>query len=164
MTGTRLLQSLNTIAGTYKIGRFIYTGDCIIGIKGRIAFECSGLYSLIIAHKALEDTTLSKEQNQFKQIISQKWAHLVYSGLYFDPLRQNLEIFLDDHQYYVTGTVTLKLTTGTALPVKYSSPFLIQEKNTVYAQSASWKPDEAEGFIKLIGMSTILAQRGNCHD
>ena len=160
MQNISLLHALNKIAGKYGVGRFIYTGDCIIGIKGRIAFECPGLQSLIVAHRALEEATLSREQNHFKSTISQKWAYLVYSGFYFDPLRQNLEKFIDDHQQFVTGNVTLKLVERSILPVKYSSPYLIRDKNTVYAQSSAWEPHEAEGFIKLAGLSTILAQRG----
>jgi len=159
MPNIALLQALNNTVGSHGFGRFIYTGDCIIGIKGRIAFECPGLYALIVAHKALEDATLSREQNQFKSIISHKWASLIYSGLYFDPLRQNLEKFIDAHQQFVTGSVTLKLHDASLLPVTYSSPYLIREKNTVYAQSSAWLPQEAEGFIKLSGLSTILAQR-----
>ncbi|MBI4232615.1 argininosuccinate synthase [Candidatus Peregrinibacteria bacterium] len=159
MSGIDILKMLNKIVGAYGIGRFIYTGDCIIGIKGRIAFECPGLYALAVAHKALEDATLSKEQNQFKRIIGQKWAHLVYSGLYYEPLRKDLEKFIESNQKFVSGSVTLKLRPNSLLPVKYSSHYLIKEKGTVYAQTSTWKPQEAEGFIKLFGLSTILSAK-----
>jgi argininosuccinate synthase len=157
--GIYILKRLNQILGNHGCGRFIYTGDCIIGIKGRIAFECPGLYALITAHKALEETVLSKEQNQFKETISQRWAYLVYSGLYFDPLREDIEKFIDSHQRYVTGEVVLKVHKGSMLPVKCSSDYLLKEKGTVYAQSSTWHSGEAEGFTKLFGMSTILAKR-----
>ncbi|OGF66840.1 MAG: argininosuccinate synthase [Candidatus Fischerbacteria bacterium RBG_13_37_8] len=159
LPGALLLKTLNGKAAAHGIGRFIYTGDCIIGIKGRIVFECPGLHTLLVAHKALEDAVLTKEQNQLKNLLGQKWAHLVYSGLYFDPLRNDIEQFLDSQQTYVTGTVTVKLHNGTAVPVKYSSPYILQEKDTVYAQTAAWQPHEAEGYIKLFGMSTVLASK-----
>lgn len=159
ISGINMLKALNKVVGAYGIGRFIYTGDCIIGIKGRIAFECPGLYALTVAHRALEDATLSKEQNQFKRVISQKWAYLVYSGLYFEPLRQDLEKFIDSHQKFVSGSVTLKLRPNALLPVKYSSPNLVKERGVVYAQASTWKPQEADGFIKLFSLSTTLAAK-----
>ncbi|OGL47418.1 MAG: argininosuccinate synthase [Candidatus Schekmanbacteria bacterium RBG_16_38_10] len=155
--GIDILRSLNREVGKYGCGRFIYTGDCIIGIKGRIAFECPGLYALITAHRALEEAVLSPQQNQFKDIISKKWAQLVYSGLYFDPLREDIERFIDNHQRYVTGEVTLKVTQANIIPVSYSSNYIPKERETVYAQSSSWSPDEANGFGKLFGIGTVLA-------
>lgn len=157
--GISMLDSLNRIVGSYGIGRFIYTGDCIIGIKGRIAFECPGLYALITAHKALEDAVLSKEQNQFKMFPNQKWSQLVYAGLYYDPLRKDIEKFIDSLQQYITGSVTLKLQQGSLLAVEYSSPYLVKEQGVVYAQQATWKPYEAEGFVKLFGLSTTLVAK-----
>jgi len=157
--GYTILTKLNKIVGNHGCGRFIYTGDCVVGIKGRIVFECPGLYALITAHRALEEMVLSKEQNQFKEIMSQKWAYLVYSGLYFDPLRQDIEKFIDSHQDYVTGEVVLKIHQGSLMPVKCSSAYMIKEKGTVYAQSSTWQPKEAEGFVKLFGIATTLAKR-----
>lgn len=157
MKGAAILKILNKLAGSYGIGRFIYTGDCIIGIKGRIAFECPGLYSLLIAHRALEEAVLTKEQNQFKDIISQKWAHLVFSALYYEPLREDLEVLIDNMQKKVSGRVRIKLSNGNVLPVGYKSDYVLKEVKTLYAQSASWGSTEAEGFIRLFGMSSILA-------
>ncbi len=157
--GYTILSKLNKIVGNHGCGRFIYTGDCVIGIKGRIVFECPGLYALIMAHRALEEMVLSKEQNQFREVMSQKWAYLVYSGLYYDPLRQDIEKFIDSHQKYVAGEVVLKIHQRSLMPVKCSSPYMIREKGTVYAQSSTWQPKEAEGFIKLFGIGTTLAKR-----
>ena len=157
--GIEILRRLNEIAGKHGIGRFIYTGDCVIGIKGRIAFECPGLHTVMVAHRALEEATLSKEQNQFKDGIGKKWTELAYNGLFYDPLARDLEGMLASMQSCVKGTVTVKLHRGTALPVAYESPFELRQKGTVYAQSSTWTPDEAAAFVKLFGLSTVTAVR-----
>ncbi len=154
-----ILKKLNNIVGAYGIGRYIYTGDCIIGIKGHIVFECPGIHTLLIAHQSLEESILTFHQNQFKNIIGQKWAYLVYSGLYYEPLRQDLEAIIDSMQKKVTGEVKLKLSNGIVLPVSCNSKYILQDKDSIYAQSASWDPIEAEGFIKLFGMSTVLSNK-----
>ena len=155
--GPQILKILNKIVGSYGIGRFTYTGDCVIGIKGRIAFECPGLHALLTAHRVLEEAVLSKEQNRFKRPLADQWAHLVFSGLYFDPLRADLERCLDSLQRFVTGRVVLKLQTRNLEAVSYSSSYLLRSKKVVYAQQSTWQPVEAEGFVKLYGMSTTLA-------
>ena len=157
--GIEILRRLNEIAGRQGVGRFIYTGDCVIGIKGRIAFECPGLHTVLVAHRALEEATLSKEQNQFKDGIGKKWTELAYNGLFYDPLARDLEGMLASMQSCVKGTVTVKLHRGTALPVAYESPNELSQKGTVYAQSSTWTPDEAAAFVKLFGLSTVTAVR-----
>ncbi len=159
MPGPAILKNLNKVVGAYGIGRFTYTGDCVIGIKGRIAFECPGLHALLVSHRTLEEAVLSKEQNRFKRQLSDQWAYLVFSGLYFDPLRRDLERCLDSSQRFVTGRVTIKLHARGLEAVSYSSPYLLRNKKVVYAQQSTWQPVEAEGFIKLFGMSTDLAGR-----
>jgi len=159
MHGIEILRRLNETAGRHGVGRFLYTGDCVIGIKGRIAFECPGLHTLLVAHRAIEEATLSKEQNQFKDVIGRKWTELAYNGLFYDPLARNLEGTLAAMQTHVGGTVTVKLHRGTALPVAYESPYELRQKGTVYAQTSSWSPDEAAAFVKLYGLSTVMAAR-----
>ena len=159
--GIEILRKLNILGGLHSVGRHLYTGDCIVGIKGRIAFECPGLHCLIAAHRALEEMTLSKEQNQFKAVIGKKWAELVYSGLYYDPLLRDLERHLESSQAFVTGEVTLKLHRGTCLPVAADTPYEVRSSGTVYAQASAWTPAEAEAFCKLFGLSTISAARRN---
>jgi argininosuccinate synthase len=159
MHGIEILRRLNETAGKHGVGRFIYTGDCVIGIKGRIAFECPGLHTIMVAHRALEEATLSKEQNQFKDVIGKKWTDLAYNGLFTDPLARNLEAMLEQMQRFVTGTVTMKLQRGAATAVGYDTPYEMRLKGTMYAQSSSWNPDEASAFVKLFGLSTVTASR-----
>ncbi|MCE9584876.1 MAG: argininosuccinate synthase [Planctomycetes bacterium] len=159
MHGIEILRRLNELAGKHGVGRFLYTGDCVIGIKGRIAFECPGLHTVLVAHRALEEATLSKEQNQFKDGIGKKWTELAYNGLFYDPLARNLEVMLEEMQRWVGGTVTVKFHRGTVLPVAYETPHEMRQKGTMYAQTSSWTPDEATAFVKLFGLSTVTAAR-----
>ncbi len=157
ITGESVMQSLNSLGGDYSIGRGIYTGDTTIGLKGRIVFESPALHLLNMAHTALEQCVLSKAQNRFKSTIAQKWTELVYEGLFYDPLKTDLEAFLVSSQSQVTGKVTLLLTQGNALAVEVQSENILNNKDAVYAQSAAWSVEEALGFIKLFGQSSTIA-------
>jgi len=152
--GSNLLKSLNQMGGEYGIGREIFTGDTIIGLKGRFLFEAPGLAILYKAHRALEESLLTREQNTFKPMIGQKWVDLVYSGLYFDPLVKNLETFLKDIQTNINGIVDVVLSPGKVDAVAVHSDHILISKEGSYAQSASWGVEEAAGFIKLYGQST----------
>ena len=160
-TGESVMQELNQLVGSYSIGRGLYTGDTSIGLKGRIAFEAPALVALRAAHVALEQAILSKAQNRFKATIAEKWTELVYEGFYYEPLKYDLEAFLKSSQEKVTGKVTLELRPGNLTAVEVVSDNILQDKGSVYAQSASWTIDEAIGFIKLFGKSTVMASKGN---
>ena len=156
-TGKDVMQQLNQQVGEYSIGRNIYTGDTTIGLKGRIVFESPALEALNVAHTALEQAILSKAQNRFKSIASEKWTELVYEGLFYEPLKVDLEAFLQSTQTQVTGTVTLELSQGNVYAVAVESDNILKDKDSVYAQTASWTIDEALGFIKLFGKSSTMA-------
>jgi len=160
-TGEAVMQKLNQVVGAYSIGRGLYTGDTSIGLKGRIAFEAPALVALQAAHVALEQAVLTKAQNRFKSTVAEKWTELVYEGFYFEPLKYDLEAFLKSSQEKVTGTVTLELKPGNLMAVEVVSENILQDKSAVYAQSASWTIDEAVGFIKLFGKSTVMATGQN---
>jgi len=157
MEGPAILKTLNSKLGAWGVGRHIYTGDVTIGLKGRIAFECPGIDGLLTAHQALEDTVNTRFQNQFRKNISDRWAELVYTGFFYEPHKQDLEAYLRSSQEAVTGEVVLFTEGGTVTAVSVDSPFVIQNPEAVYAQSADWTPEEAVGFIKLLGQSTTLA-------
>lgn len=164
MSGEQLIQALNERGGAYGIGRAIYTGDTTIGLKGRIVFESPAIEILNVAHTALEQCVLSKAQNRFKAQVADKWVELVYEGLFYEPLKDDLEAFLASNQASVTGTVSVDLSAGQALAVAVESDNILKDKDSVYAQSAGWTIDEAVGFIKLFGKSTIMAARRNKED
>ena len=159
MAGAEIVKLLNAEFGRYGVGRHIYTGDVIIGLKGRIVFECPGIDALLLAHQALEDCVNTRFQNQFRHQVAQRWAELVYSGFFYEPHKQDLEAYLESSQSFVSGTVTLETTGGSMHAVAIESGFIVQDPDAVYAQSCNWSPTEAEGFIKLMGQSSTTAMR-----
>jgi len=159
LSGPEILETLNRKLGAWGIGRHIYTGDVTIGLKGRIAFECPGIDGLLAAHQALEDTVNTRFQNQFRDRISERWAELVYTGFFYEPHKTDLEAYLLSSQEAVTGEVVLHTAGGSLTAAAVDTPYCLQNPDAVYAQSADWTPEEAVGFIKLLGQSTTLAGR-----
>lgn len=156
LSGHELLAKLNQAFAQYGVGRGLYTGDTTIGLKGRIVFEAPGLTALLAAHRALEEAVLSKQQNRFKPDVARKWIELVYEGFFHDPLKADLEAFLASSQRCVNGDVTLETRGGRVDAIAVESPHVLNAKGATYAQSADWGVAEAEGFIKLFGMSSTL--------
>ena len=156
LPGEKILAKLNTMFAQYGVGRGLYTGDTTIGLKGRIVFEAPGLAALLAAHRALEEAVLTKQQNRFKPDVARKWVELVYEGFFHDPLKADLEAFLASSQRMVNGEVVLRTSGGRVDAVAVRSPHLLNAKGATYAQSADWGVEEAEGFIKLFGMSSTL--------
>lgn len=156
MPGHALLAKLNALFAAYGVGRGMYTGDTTIGLKGRIVYEAPGLVALLAAHRALEEAVLSKAQNRFKPAVARQWVELVYEGFFHDPLKADLEDFLASSQRCVNGTVTLRTEGAKVDAVAIESPHILRAKGATYAQSADWGVAEAEGFIKLFGMSSSL--------
>jgi len=156
IAGGEVLKQLNTAFARYGVGRNLYTGDTTIGLKGRIVFEAPGLTALLVAHRALEETVLTKQQNRFKPEVGRKWTELVYEGFYHDPLKYDLEAFLASTQRMVSGTVIVETRGGTVYPIAVESPHILQTAKATYAQAADWGVAEAEGFIRLYGMSSTL--------
>jgi argininosuccinate synthase len=156
LPGHTLLARLNALFARYGVGRGMYTGDTTIGLKGRIIYEAPGLTALLVAHRALEEAVLSKAQNRFKPVVARQWVELVYEGFFHDPLKADLEAFLAASQRCVNGEVTLQTEGGNVHAVAVKSPHILNAKGATYAQSADWGVAEAEGFIRLYGMSSTL--------
>ena len=156
LAGHEILARLNREFAKYGVGRGLYTGDTTIGLKGRIIFEAPGLTTLLTAHRALEEAVLSKLQNRFKPEVARAWVELVYEGFFHDPLKTDLEAFLASSQAKVNGEVTLETQGGNVGAVAVKSPHILNAKGATYAQSADWGVEEAEGFIRLYGMSSTL--------
>ncbi len=164
VTGPALLAALNEHFGAYGVGRGLYTGDTTIGLKGRVAFEAPAISALHAAQRALEEAVSTRAQNAFKHLAATKWVELVYQGLFYEPLRTDLEAYLRSSQRSVTGTVTLATRGGGVQAVAVESPHLLTNPDATYAQSADWSVDEAKGFIRLFGQSSALWGRVNKGD
>ena len=159
INGPQILSKLNTLFGAYGVGRGIYTGDTIVGLKGRIVFECPGLEVLLCAHKALEELTLTKAQNEFKPGVARQWSNLVFGGMYYEPLRIDLEAFITSSQQNVTGEVVVETQGGVCDAVEVRSDNTLTRAGAVYAQHADWSAADAEGFIKILGQSSALGAK-----
>jgi argininosuccinate synthase len=164
LPGAHLLARLNARFARYGVGRGLYTGDTTIGLKGRIVYEAPGLTALLAAHRALEEAVLGKHQNRFKPEVARKWVELVYEGFWHDPLKTDLEAFLASSQRMDNGEVLLETRGGRVDAIAVESPHILRSGNATYAQSADWGVEEAEGFIRLFGMSSTLWARVNDGD
>jgi len=150
-----LILKLNEIAGKHGVGRIDHVENRLVGIKSREVYECPAAITLIKAHKELEDLTLVKEVAHFKPIIEQKMAELIYNGLWFSPLKQALEAFLQETQKYVTGITRVKLFKGHAIVEGRKSEYsLYDEKLATYTSDDAFDHDAAVGFISLWGLPT----------
>ena len=153
MDGITLIQKLNELAGSHGVGRIDHLENRLVGIKSREIYEAPAAIVLLQAHQALQGMTLSKEQLRFKQKVAVEYADLVYNGLWFTSLHQDLAAYVQSSQRYVTGTVRLKLYKGSGNVVGRKSPFSLYshglatyDKGDVFDQSAS------PGFIHIWGL------------
>jgi argininosuccinate synthase len=158
LSGEKIIEILNIEVGKYGFGKGYYTGDCMIGIKGHLVFECPGIYFLIKAHQALEQYVLTKPQIYFGENVSKEFTEMIFNGKFYDPYVDDLKAFVTSQQKNVNGVVKMKLEHGNALAVEVKTDYsLIDPKVALYAQSKSWTKDEANGFIKLYGLQSKIA-------
>lgn len=154
----RLVEKLNKMAGRHGIGRIDHIEDRVTGIKSREVYECPAATIILEAHKDLEKTVLTKHEVLFKQQIEWQWAFIAYTGLWMDPLREDLEGFIDKTQERVCGEVKLKLYKGRGMVVGRSSPFSLYDLNlATYDIRTTFDQKAAKGFIELWGLPTVLA-------
>ncbi|MDI6785516.1 MAG: argininosuccinate synthase [bacterium] len=150
MKGIKLIECLNTIGGKHGIGRVDMVEDRLVGIKSREIYEAPAATILYKAHKELESLVLDRETLYFKEIISQKYSHLIYQGLWFTPLKDSLDAFIKKTQEKVSGKVRLKLYKGVAEVVgRHSENSLYDQKLATYDEGDLFDHKAAEGFIKL---------------
>jgi len=108
-TPVEIIHELNKLGGKYGVGRDIHVGDTIIGIKGRVAFEAAAPLVLIKAHHLLEKHVLTKGQLYWKEQLAVWYGQLMHEAQYLDPLMRNIEVFLEDTQKFVSGSVEVEL-------------------------------------------------------
>lgn len=153
-----LIKMLNEIAGKHGVGRIDHIEDRLVGIKSREIYECPAATVLLEAHKDLEKLVLTRHEVFFKQNIDSKWTFLAYAGLWNDPLREDLEAFINKSQEKVNGTVRLKLFKGGLQVVGRSSNFSLYDKNLVnYDIKTGFNQSYSKGFIELWGLQTKMA-------
>ena len=153
--GVSLVEELNKLAGEHGVGRIDHIEDRLVGIKSREIYEAPAAIALLKAHQALETITLSREQLRFKEGVAREYADLVYNGLWFASLRQDLAAYVSSSQRFVTGTVRMRLFKGNCDVVGRKSPnslysfaLATYDKGDIFDQGAS------PGFIHIWGLST----------
>ena len=153
-----LIQTLNKIAGKHGVGRIDHMEDRLVGIKSREVYECPAATVLLEAHKDLEKMVLTRHEVLFKQQIDAQWTFLVYTGLWMDPLREDLEAFIDKTQECVCGEVKVKLYKGGVQVVGRSSPMSLYDLNlATYDIQTTFNQSYSEGFIELWGLPTRVS-------
>jgi argininosuccinate synthase len=144
---------LNEIGGLHGVGRADLVENRLVGIKSREIYEAPAATILHTAHKELESVVLDRELAHFKELIALKYSELVYYGLWYSPLKEALDGFVNSTQKYVTGTIKLKLSKGTCVAVARKSPHALYKKElATYGKEDKFKQKLAEGFIKIWGL------------
>ena len=132
--------------------------DRIVGIKSREVYEAPAALGIVEAHKDLEKIVLTNYELEFKQLADEKWGWLTYSGLWYDPLREDLDTFIDATQKRLTGKVKMKLQNRSLNVVGRKSKYsLYNNALATYKSGSTFDQRLAKGFIELWGMQTILS-------
>jgi argininosuccinate synthase len=153
MNSVELIHKLNDIGGAYGVGRIDLVENRLVGIKSREIYEAPAATILHFAHTELERLTLDKSVFHFKSQIANEYANLVYNGLWFSPLRQALDAFVNETQKRVSGTVKVKLYKGTVTIAGRSSAYsLYNAKLATYTKEDQFDHKASEGFIKVFGL------------
>ncbi|MBE0476933.1 MAG: argininosuccinate synthase [Coriobacteriia bacterium] len=155
-----IIVAMNGIAGRNGFGRIDMIENRLVGVKSREVYEVPGALALIQAHKALEDLCLEREVLHYKLGVEQKWAELVYNGLWFSPLKEALDGFLDSTQKLVAGDVRLRFYRGSCTTVGRRSPYSLYDYGlATYDEADTFDHKAAEGFIELWGLPTRVWAR-----
>lgn len=149
-----IIKRVDDLAGSYGYGRLDMIENRRVGIKSREVYEAPGALSLIFAHQALEDLNLERDVHHFKPLLEQRYADLIYDGLWYSPLKQSIDAFVEQTQTHVNGDVRLQFNSGTCIVVgRRSDEALYDEDLATYGATDSFNHDDAEGFVRLWGLS-----------
>ena len=153
-----MIREANRLAGTHGIGRLDMIENRVVGIKSREIYETPGLLLLIQAHQELESLTLAADVLRSKRQLEMQWADLVYQGLWYGPLKDALDGFMDRTQEHVNGVVRLRLHKGTATVIGRASTgsSLYVPAMASYGSEDQFDHRAAEGFIYVWGLPTRL--------
>ena len=155
-----LIQELNDRAGAQGVGRLDMVEDRLVGIKSREVYECPAALALIAAHTEIESLTVERDLARFKRTVDQRWAELVYDGLWFSPLRASLDAFLHSASRHVSGDVRLTLHGGRATATgRRSDSSLYDYGLATYDSGDTFDQSLAKGFVDLWGLPSRIAAK-----
>ncbi len=164
MGGVQLIEQLNDLGGHYGVGRIDMVENRVVGLKSREVYEAPGATLIHMAHTELERICLDRPTFNYKQRVSQDFANIIYDGLWFGPLRDALQAFVDHTQLPITGDVRIRVSAGLAQITGRKSPYsLYDEGLATYSHGDTFDRRAAEGFLKLYGLSyaTVAKVRRN---
>jgi argininosuccinate synthase len=148
-----LLDALNKVGGKHAIGRVDIVENRLVGMKSRGVYETPGGTLLYAAHREIENLVLDRDTMTMKDMLSPKYAELVYNGAWFTPLREALDAFVEATQQNVTGMVRLKLYKGNIIIAGRKSPYsLYREELATFGKEDVYDQADAKGFINLFGL------------
>ena len=154
LDGVTLITRLNEIAGKHGVGRIDHLENRLVGIKSREVYEAPAAVVLHKAHQWLEDMTLTRDSARFKAKVVPDYADMIYNGLWFSPLHQDLAAYVASSQRYVSGTVRLKLFKGNIIKAGTQSPkSLYNFALATYDKGDAYNHEAAVGFINIFGLS-----------
>ena len=151
-----LLEELNEVAAANGVGRIDLVENRLVGIKSRGAYETPGGTLLVTAHRELETLCLDRETAHYSEMLSLRYAELVYYGVWFSPQRESLDAYFSEAQKRVTGTVGLKLYKGNITVTKRNSPYTLYRKGLASFAMTGYNPKDAEGFINLFALPITI--------
>ncbi|KXB08141.1 argininosuccinate synthase, partial [candidate division MSBL1 archaeon SCGC-AAA385D11] len=157
--GAALIKELNQIAGKHGVGRIDTIEDRALGLKSREIYEAPAATVLLKAHKGLEQLVLTREELKFKESVEGLWSDLVYRGMWFDPLREDLDAFVDKTQERVTGKIKVKVDHGSAAVVSRESPFSLHEPELVSFDKFGFDQRESASAIKFQALQGRLYRK-----
>jgi argininosuccinate synthase len=148
-----LVQKVHSLAGKHGVGRIDHVENRLVGIKSREVYEAPAAVVLLKAHQALEGLVLTKEQLRFKVRVAAEYADLVYNGLWFTAMRQDLAAYVESTQRYVTGTIRVKLFKGNCQIVGRKSPYSLYDYSlATYDKGDAFDQSASPGFIHIWGL------------
>jgi len=154
-----LIEELNALAAAHGVGRIDLVENRLVGIKSRGAYETPGGTLMVMAHRELEALCLDRETAHYAQILSLRYAELVYYGLWFTELRRALDAFFSTVQQRVTGAVGLRLYKGNVSVTRRQSPHSLYQKDLASFTMTHYNPKDAEGFINLFALPVTATAR-----
>lgn len=160
-----LIETLNAEGAAHGVGRGMHTGDTILGVKGRVAFEAPAPAILLPAHRELEKIVLTSRQRFQKDHLADYYGQMLHEGQYFDPVMRDIEALIDSSQEVVTGSVRVKARQGCVEIAGCESPWSMFDPDVaVYGETnALWDGRDAEGFTQIYGVQALLARRARRH-
>ncbi len=163
-SGVELIAILNDMAGEHGVGRIDHVENRLVGIKSREVYETPAAIVLHTALKALETSTMSREQQRVKDNLSAIYSDMVYDGRWFTELRRNIAAFMDSAHEYSTGEVRLRLHKGSCLVVGRRSPFSLYDFDlATYSTTDSFDHEAATGFIDIYSLSARTQSKKQTH-